>query len=391
MATLCTNTDVYRVTGLNSDAIPTADVDQFILDAEDEIRNLTNKWWGGTATAVEYFNRRKSLYRRSPPQQIGYIYSDTTDDSLNTDYVVLSKIPLQSIQRAYILDRDIADLSQVWSLNAPAAWADNTAEANTVGGTAFDAFAAASAIGDILYIGYSSQWEDVTLLFVTPGVDGGATALAYEYWNGAAWVAIPTVIDNTNLLTNDGVITFQAPRDWAQTVVNASANLFYIRIRITAANYTTEPTLSQIFMPDVIEEELNTRDIQTYHMTGKAVFIDEPFTAGLRDLKIRYTYGQATVPSVVRDFAACLAGLRALVFMIGGSYDDVTNYSVPEFSASKGEPYTNLRATIIEMQKRLYGWTGGERGEYNPGLLKLIGLDIPFAVSGIDNESDLFV
>ena len=89
--TLCQTADVYRVTGLDAAAVPAVDIEQFVLDAEDEIRNQTNQWWGGQVEAVEYFNRRKSLFNRTYPTQIGYIYSDTTDDALNKDYVILKK------------------------------------------------------------------------------------------------------------------------------------------------------------------------------------------------------------------------------------------------------------------------------------------------------------
>lgn len=386
--TLCTTADVYRISGLDTSVVPDAEMIEFVLDAEGEIRSLTSQWWGGSISAVEYFNRRKSLYKRRYPREVGYIYSDTSDDDLNTDFVMSSRYPLRTISRAYLLVGDVSDLNQVWSLDQPAAWTDNTAEANTLGGTAFNAFAAVPVAGDILYIGNSVVWEDVTLLFATPGVDDGTGVLVYEYWNGAAWVAIPTAVDGTSLLTQDGILTFQAPRDWATTAVNG-ATQFYIRIRITTAGYTTAPTVIQIYMNDEIDEELNTRDIEVFSTTGKIYFPSNSFRGGLKDLKIRYNYGLATVPRVVEELCASLAALRALTKMMGGSYDDVTSYSIPEFEASKGEPYTNMRATVIELHKKIYGWSGGERGSYDPGLLRAVGIDIPAAFTGIDSESEL--
>lgn len=385
VATLCSTTDVYRISGLNSDVVSAEYCTNFIEESEDEIKNLCHKWWGGTATITEYFNRRKSLWNRSWPREVGYVYTDTSDDPFHKDYVLLTWRPVRSIQRVYILNKDAKDLNQVWSDDG-GAFTDNTTDANSVGGTAFDAFAAVPVAGDILYIGSSTIWENTTILLATAGVDGGTTTLAYEYWNGAAWTAISSVVDNTSLLTQDGTITFEAPRDWAQTIVNGSANLYYMRIRITNADYVTAPTISQIYMNDIITDELNVRDISVYP-TGKIQFMDKSFEGGIRDLKIKYTYGASAVPFVIRDFCASLAALRCLIVLIGGSYDDVTNYSIPEFSASKGEPYTNLRATIVELEKKIYGWTGGERGNWNPGLIGIVGIDIGFSVTGDDNSN----
>jgi len=387
--TLCTTADAYRVSGLDVSVVTDAEMTEFILDAEGEIKTLTNKWWGSYTTAVEYFNRRKSLWNRNWPKEIGYLYSDTSDDILHSDYVLTSRYPIHAISRAYILIDSVGNLEQVWSLDQPAAWTDNTTEANTVGGTAFNAFAAVPVAGDILYIGNSTEWEGVTLLFVTPGVDDGTGVLVYEYWNGAAWTALTDAVDSTSLLTADGIIAFSAPRDWATTAVNGVTQ-FYIRIRITVAGYTTAPTLAQIYMNDEIDEEINTRDIKFYSNTGKMYFPDNAFRGGLRDLKVRYTYGTIGIPRVVEELCASLAALRALTKMMGGSYDDVTSYSVPDYSASKGEPYTNMRATIIELHKKIYGWSGGERGAYDPGLLRQVGVDIPMAISGTDSESEVF-
>ena len=381
--TLCTTNDVYRTSGLDDTAVSVADITEFILEAEDEIKQLTNRWWGGSTSVTEYFNRRKSLWNREPTKEVGYTYADTSDDVLNNDYVITSKKPVTALSRVLILYRDIPDLDQVWSDDG-GVFTDNTEEANSVGGTAFNAFAAVPANGDILYIGAAAQWENLSFILVTAGVDGGATTLAYEYWNDAAWVDIPTVTDGTTLLTQDGTLRFEAPRDWTETAVNGSADLFYIRIRITNADYATAPTISEIYMQDPIEEELSPRGIQIYSELGKLAFINHDFSGGLRDLKTRYTYGYSTVPARVKDLCASLASLRALTTMIGGSYDDVTNYSIPKFSASKGEPYTNLRATITEIEKRLFGWRDTERGTFYPGLLSQVGIDTPFVASGID-------
>ena len=89
----------------------------------------------------------------------------------------------------------------------------------------------------------------------------------------------------------------------------------------------------------------------------------------------------SSVPYNVRDLTANLAALQALVRLIGGSFDDVTAYTIPEMSVSKGEPYTNMRAAIIEIQKRIWGSQPGERGKYQIGLMDLVGKEIKWQVT----------
>ena len=385
MATLCNDADLYRVTGLDVTALGAGNAAEFIAEAESEIINMCTQWWGSIRETTEYFYRRENLHRRLPPRKHGFISSDPSDDDLNeTDYVTLRYRPFVRFDRVFLLERAPTSLSAVFNYDlGTVTFTDDTVEANSVGGTAFSAFDAAPATGDMVYVGCNNQFEGVEFLMARLGVDAGATTVAYEYWNGVAWAVIPGAVDGSTMLTAEGRLTFKAPRDWAQTLVNG-VTAFYVRLNLTNYNYTTDPTIMQIFLTDVIDTEYNVRDIDV-GSTGRANFLDKSFKAGVRDLKIRYFYGTSSVPNVVRDLCANLAGLRALTRMIGGSYDDVTSYSIPDFTASKGEPYTNLRAAIIEMEKRLFGWKGGERGRAYKGLLSSVGADVDVAITGIDD------
>ena len=79
----------------------------------------------------------------------------------------------------------------------------------------------------------------------TAGV--GNFALSHEYWDGFAWTALASAIDNTLEFTLAGKhnIYWTVPGDWALTVVNAQ-NLYWIRARVAAVvNYTTQPLGTQ--------------------------------------------------------------------------------------------------------------------------------------------------
>lgn len=81
----------------------------------------------------------------------------------------------------------------------------------------------------------------------------------------------------------------------------------------------------------------------------------------IRDIKVTGTYGQLTIPDNVRQLTEVLSAIRIFVHLTGGSFDDVTSYTLGEYSESLGEPFTNLRETIkmLEVEKkRLMQLTG---------------------------------
>lgn len=78
---------------------------------------------------------------------------------------------------------------------------------------------------------------------------------------------------------------------------------------------------------------------------------------------INYTYGHTSVPRIISQLAAIIAAMEALVQQTGGTFDDVTSYSFPEFSASKGEPFTNIRETVLRLDNKSKGILAG------PGML----------------------
>lgn len=80
-----------------------------------------------------------------------------------------------------------------------------------------------------------------------------------------------------------------------------------------------------------------------------------------QDIKITGTYGQTDIPSEIEQMTKLMTAIRIFVHITGGSYNDVTSWSLGEYNESLGEPYTNLRATIdmiLQELKRLKERTG---------------------------------
>lgn len=147
-------------------------------------------------------------------------------------------------------------LDQVWQVDASGApdYVDETIDANDAGAGDWAIFPAVEAVGDYMLIGQAVPFASVTFSSAggTAGVDGGALALAYEYWDGATWTALAGVVDGTTMFTAVAgagqVVSFTQPSNWAPVVINASDSLYYIRFRISAGSYSTNPLYTSGFI-----------------------------------------------------------------------------------------------------------------------------------------------
>jgi len=69
-------------------------------------------------------------------------------------------------------------------------------------------------------------------------------------------------------------------------------------------------------------------------------------------IKVVYIYGPDEVPAIIKDLSAVISSMMVLIKQIGGTYDDVTSYSMPSgVSVSVGEPYMNMLRDIEELKK----------------------------------------
>lgn len=100
-------------------------------------------------------------------------------------------------------------------------------------------------VDDAFYFGLDKKWGQLWLNIGVPAV--GNFALAHEYWDGAAWSALPGIVDNTGEFAVSGKhnMKWTVPGDWALKLVDGD-NLYWIRARVTAVTtYTTQPLGTQ--------------------------------------------------------------------------------------------------------------------------------------------------
>ena len=88
--------------------------------------------------------------------------------------------------------------------------------------------------------------------------------------------------------------------------------------------------------------------------TGILSLIDSTFVNQRHRVKVVYTYGYTTVPRKINRLISTISAMAILIQQMGGTYDDVTSYSLPTgVSIGVGEPYMNMRTAIGELEKDL--------------------------------------
>lgn len=86
----------------------------------------------------------------------------------------------------------------------------------------------------------------------------------------------------------------------------------------------------------------------TVYMTGEIQLKTKSFTPENR-IKVSYTYGYTTVPIQIKNLATCLAGIRLWIAFLGGNYNRLNSYSVPQQTVDKGDFYSRGDQMIVSL------------------------------------------
>ena len=88
-------------------------------------------------------------------------------------------------------------------------------------------------------------------------------------------------------------------------------------------------------------------------------------------VNMKYVYGVYPLPRPIKRLCVCIAAIKTLTAQIAGTYDDFTSVSLPAgFSASKGEPYMNIKSALDYLQAEAKGIVfGSVRGKDGGGAL----------------------
>jgi len=132
---------------------------------------------------------------------------------------------------------------------------DETADARNATVNDVVLLPAVMTVNDALYVGLRHPFTQVRIKYSTRG-DGVGT-VTWEYWTGAAWVALTGVVDGTsNFSAAAGtyLVTFTLPKNWAKTAVKGFS-MFWVRGRVSAVTTagTAATTGDQAWMHYALE------------------------------------------------------------------------------------------------------------------------------------------
>lgn len=163
-------------------------------------------------------------------------------------------------------------------------YADKTAEADTLDGTAFDTLIDG---GDALYLGKATPFKEVFFDFAVPGSYG---AVVVEFWNGSAWVAVSDLAGPAAALAADGKMNWTLPTAWVMNAVNGST---YYWIKITATTpWTTPATVNEIRQNAVRNTDyvIDPGQVTGGLLPGRIGRLAAGFLADGEEVMVSYTY-----------------------------------------------------------------------------------------------------
>lgn len=134
--------------------------------------------------------------------------------------------------------------AQVWQVDdSGPTFVDETTDFNSAAAGDCLPFPATEAVGDYFAVGHADPFEQ---LIIDTGTAGVAGIVAWEYWNGTAWAALPDLVDDTNGFTTTAPqqVLWKVPDDWAVHTLGGSALLYYVRARVTTV-YSTNPIIDE--------------------------------------------------------------------------------------------------------------------------------------------------
>ena len=335
--------------GITSSDISTSIVDNFITYADTYIEERLKKTWDTPSSKTDYFDVLENKYNMEWEDEGGIITGKKPFfESRHTFKLTWS--PVTKIDKVWILAKG-HKIDKVFSYDASeGTYTDNTDEANSVGEDLFYAFAQTTSAGDYLYIGCQYKFLSV---FINLSTNGAGGTCAWEYYNGSSWTSLSVNADTTNAdnLGASGKVYWDRPSDWEETSVNGYS-YYWIRIK-AEGTWTTSPKIENIYFgqDDVIQQELNPYEYNWYS-SGTVILRESELESEARYIRVDYYAGASSVPTLVNQLSTVLASMSCMIYMMGGSFDDATSYNLGSLQVSKGEPYTNLRATLYELEKR---------------------------------------
>jgi hypothetical protein len=196
----------------------------------------------------------------------------------------------------------------------------------------------------ILYVSYthSPKASDTVLTTILSSVDKSVDRKTGNYWG--------TVKTSTEYFSGRASFTYPTTdqpfaTDWDEPDY---VNLKYRgSVNVSTASFITKGSQTATY------KYLNNWDLDVDPDTGKIIFLNHRLPNGTRNIEIIYTHGYTIVDPQIEILASIIGGLLVFANITGGSYDDVTGYSLGRKQVQIGEVYVNVREVVKQLQERM--------------------------------------
>jgi len=173
-----------------------------------------------------------------------------------------------------------------------------------------------------------------------------------ENWTGKKFTDSNSYIEyfegRSEKVTASGGAEADEGQYWSET--------FEDKYVIILSKYPVQSITSVLFLNDdgTTDDTLTEAD-EDFHWWdyGKIQLISSsiPIGKGKKKIKVTYTYGYSEVPRLVKRLSSVLSSIIVFANLTGGSFDEITSYSLGPKSVSVGEPMFNLREAIIRLEQ----------------------------------------
>lgn len=149
----------------------------------------------------------------------------------------------------------------------------------------------------------------------------------------------------------------QSITEWFDTLDDDIESIESDEISLLFLRYLPVQTITSVEEYDTSNTLVKTWASDEYWLdtnVGTLRLIEDSFVNQVHRVKVVYTYGASVVPRKIRKLSSIISAIGILLQQMGGTYDDVTSYSLPTgVSIGVGEPYMNMRTAMGELDKEL--------------------------------------
>ena len=220
----------------------------------------------------------------------------------------------------------------------------------------------------------STYWQLATSATASAGDTDTLTTTGLtedEHVGNVIYIKSGTGLGQYRIIMTNSTTVITVDRDWTVEVDNTSVYQIFHTGTIAFKNtledgdgqYTTfveDFPLVNLESLEIDSTSVTTTNVFQYKDVGQLTLGTDAeytnFKAGRQTVETKYFFGvwnQYTnnVSALIKKYTAITAAMMSLASQIGGTYDDVTVFSLGPMSGSLGEPYTNIREGILKLKE----------------------------------------